>query len=223
MSSHKTPSHRQFRTPLACTNCRRRKARCDPHPEGFSKPCQRCNKGGLLCEYLTADSSSGSRQQLTSTPQITLPSPPLRKLGFPEVLEPHQAPSQPDSTPPLSHSRNDSAPAYPQINTQHRAFPNHQSPVPFTLQHRSDYNTLLEVPAFGYPERYPPQPLFISQPAVSQSYQPPSAYTSQNYSNMFYTSPHFQEAAEKSSSLAGSLSAQVGRVSVVLTVEEIVE
>ncbi|ESK93877.1 hypothetical protein Moror_13016 [Moniliophthora roreri MCA 2997] len=93
---------RAFRTLVACTNCRRRKTRCKPHPEGLSKPCERCYSRRLSCKY----SPVHTRSLSTSTPasvQIALPAPPLGSLGlqhaFSELnhardhqLEPQQGP-----------------------------------------------------------------------------------------------------------------------------------
>uniref|UniRef100_A0A0W0EU27 Zn(2)-C6 fungal-type domain-containing protein n=1 Tax=Moniliophthora roreri TaxID=221103 RepID=A0A0W0EU27_MONRR len=81
--------HGTFRTLVACTNCRRRKSKCKPHPEGVSRPCERCYNRRLSCEYPPVDSRSSSTSTPTSI-QIAVPAPPLSSLGFHALSEPNR-------------------------------------------------------------------------------------------------------------------------------------
>ncbi|KAJ8096285.1 hypothetical protein PM082_011440 [Marasmius tenuissimus] len=36
---------------MACTECRKRKVRCNPDRSGVTRPCDRCSRNGLQCRY----------------------------------------------------------------------------------------------------------------------------------------------------------------------------
>ncbi|KAJ7434466.1 hypothetical protein FB451DRAFT_1571956 [Mycena latifolia] len=64
LSPSSIPALARTRTPLACSNCRRRKIKvCTPGTEASEGPCARCRRRGLRCEYLTV-----SEQAEQSTP-----------------------------------------------------------------------------------------------------------------------------------------------------------
>ncbi|KAJ6534111.1 hypothetical protein B0H19DRAFT_1080614 [Mycena capillaripes] len=118
------------RTLVACTNCRKRKLRCITTEQPPKKPCARCTKKGLSCEYVSIevnDSTSGhSRQNSASAfnnssqDLSNAPPPPLPYTGPPA---PYQRPRYSGSSqyPDLSldgSSQPNSPPQYhpPPIN-----------------------------------------------------------------------------------------------------------
>ncbi|KAJ7113643.1 hypothetical protein C8R44DRAFT_741226 [Mycena epipterygia] len=106
------------RTILACSNCRRRKIRCITTEQPPTKPCQRCTKKGLHCEYVAATDYEDNPSSTTQVPEMPLSNPP--SLGTTSSANRSQglmrAPSLPYTGPPPLNRRprysSPSAPAY---------------------------------------------------------------------------------------------------------------
>jgi len=76
------PAPRRRRAQIACRNCRRRKIKCVTNEEPPHNPCERCQRKGLVCEYVAVGDPSP-------------PSTPLSDrsgLGDPVHLEPQAYP-----------------------------------------------------------------------------------------------------------------------------------
>ncbi|KAJ7915859.1 hypothetical protein B0H13DRAFT_385133 [Mycena leptocephala] len=72
---------RRRRVYVACVHCRQRKIRCITSEESRDKPCERCAKKGLQCEYLAVSEQQANppqtpsaRNTRSSNPQQTTPS-----------------------------------------------------------------------------------------------------------------------------------------------------
>ncbi|KAJ7305413.1 hypothetical protein DFH08DRAFT_976341 [Mycena albidolilacea] len=64
------------RVVIACSNCRERKVKCMARPQ--DQPCMRCEKHGLLCEYMATEKqrARGSRPSNPGTPTTSTTSYP---------------------------------------------------------------------------------------------------------------------------------------------------
>ncbi|KAJ6566773.1 hypothetical protein B0H19DRAFT_1067052 [Mycena capillaripes] len=67
------PFTRETRVLVACTHCRESKIKCMAHPE--KKPCMRCERKGLHCEYIST-AKQRSRGTGSKTPQPSNPPTP---------------------------------------------------------------------------------------------------------------------------------------------------
>ncbi|KAK6987573.1 hypothetical protein R3P38DRAFT_2574875 [Favolaschia claudopus] len=80
-----TPSslnNRRRRAMISCTNCRRRKIKCVTTEEPPRKPCQRCTKRGLVCEYVAAEDDEPDTAPESAPPPLSL------HTTFPQRLPP---------------------------------------------------------------------------------------------------------------------------------------
>ncbi|KAJ7450982.1 hypothetical protein B0H11DRAFT_2076633 [Mycena galericulata] len=103
MSHHSPPSPthtfllRRSRINVACVNCRRRKIKCVTAEEPPRRPCERCAKRGLSCEYLSV--ADDRAQKPTSAPagrteDLRLDAPPSLHMSRPQK-EPDAEPYPP--------------------------------------------------------------------------------------------------------------------------------
>uniref|UniRef100_A0A0W0FPC1 Uncharacterized protein n=1 Tax=Moniliophthora roreri TaxID=221103 RepID=A0A0W0FPC1_MONRR len=129
-------------------------------------------------------------------PQITLPPPPFRALGLPEISGTRQALPQSGSISPFGHAGSTSASTDQRVSPPGPSIPDRRYPAPFIPQ----YHSSRDMPVILYPERHPPQPIlhrFVApmnaQPAVPQNYPPPSIQRSHT-SN---TTPRLEGAVEQ--------------------------
>ncbi|KAJ7020035.1 hypothetical protein C8F04DRAFT_1275541 [Mycena alexandri] len=92
---------------IACTNCRKRKIRCLTAEETPEKPCGRCVKRGLKCEYITVTDQQGNsapnkRGKAEPSSRCSSPSqaPPTTYAGFDAAngrdLQPERSYSNPN-------------------------------------------------------------------------------------------------------------------------------
>ncbi|KAI0698900.1 hypothetical protein BC835DRAFT_1304692 [Cytidiella melzeri] len=88
-----TPVVRSKRTPIACTECRRRQVKCT----GGSPQCERCLKRGVKCEYIPCN-----QQKAASTGSPTPPAQPERQMHHPIAF--YQSQSSQSSTTPWQQS-----------------------------------------------------------------------------------------------------------------------
>ncbi|KAJ3736473.1 hypothetical protein DFJ43DRAFT_621684 [Lentinula guzmanii] len=53
-----SPATRRRRAQIACRNCRKRKIKCVTNEEPPHNPCERCQRKGLVCEYVAVGEPS---------------------------------------------------------------------------------------------------------------------------------------------------------------------
>uniref|UniRef100_A0A0W0FD19 Zn(2)-C6 fungal-type domain-containing protein n=1 Tax=Moniliophthora roreri TaxID=221103 RepID=A0A0W0FD19_MONRR len=113
---------RHSRTLIACNNCRAQRLRCEPHPQGLTKPCARCHSKGRRCVYTPIDSNldpaPNSSPVLLEQPNAQPVTPP------PPPSHTHSANPPPNPMPPTALSYN-TYQSYP--SHQNNAFQSHPS------------------------------------------------------------------------------------------------
>ncbi|KAF7326161.1 Zn(2)-C6 fungal-type domain-containing protein [Mycena kentingensis (nom. inval.)] len=83
------PDAPRQRAPIACVHCRKRKIRCIA--EQNMRPCERCVRKGLQCDYMpVADPRNNAPGSAPASP--TTPSAPQRGLATTSAPQAHRAP-----------------------------------------------------------------------------------------------------------------------------------
>ncbi|KAJ7744532.1 hypothetical protein DFH07DRAFT_26918 [Mycena maculata] len=92
--------NRRRRAMIACTNCRKRKIKCVTTEEPPRRPCARCTKRNLGCEYIAVeldDYSTSPAPESPVSPSSTYPLPPNPSYPNPGVPSPTQYYSPPNT------------------------------------------------------------------------------------------------------------------------------
>ncbi|KAF7301349.1 C6 finger domain [Mycena indigotica] len=95
LTSASVLSSRRRRGLIACTNCRHRKIKCVTTEEPPRRPCQRCTKRGLTCQYVPVDEEPQTDSK-TPTPEHLKQSsmlPPPSPVGEYGTLPGYYAPN----------------------------------------------------------------------------------------------------------------------------------
>ncbi|KAF8211203.1 hypothetical protein K438DRAFT_27901 [Mycena galopus ATCC 62051] len=105
-------NNRRRRAMIACTNCRRRKIKCVTTEEPPQRPCARCTKRGLGCEYVAVDepTTPESPSRPLASPSYNAPgyygSPGVSSPGYmPPYASPPSQPQYPGSWNPPPQSQ----------------------------------------------------------------------------------------------------------------------
>ncbi|KAK7061643.1 hypothetical protein R3P38DRAFT_3166623 [Favolaschia claudopus] len=135
-------NNRRRRAMIACSNCRRRKIKCVTTEEPPRKPCQRCTKRGLVCEYVAVEDDE---------PDTTPESPP------PPLPSHTSLPLQ--HSPPGAHMRGQYPPSQP---TPYGQWANQSQPIPVPYNGyptpQPPYMQPQGYPSpYGYPQQFNPQ------------------------------------------------------------------
>ncbi|KAF5389596.1 hypothetical protein D9757_004180 [Collybiopsis confluens] len=146
-SSTKKAGHQ--RNPMACTNCRARKIKCDSNKRYPDHPCVRCVNRKLVCEYVaiahTPSTDTRSRSGSFSSPMY--PSPSIHdsngKAHAASTMAPRYSPLSATYHP--RHSRSDlyatnsyDSPPYASSNSSYSDSPGVENNVPSTLYNSYD-------------------------------------------------------------------------------------
>ncbi|KAJ3967536.1 hypothetical protein EV361DRAFT_487360 [Lentinula raphanica] len=153
-----SPATRRRRAQIACRNCRKRKIKCVTNEEPPHNPCERCQRKGLICEYVAVGEpsppSTPALERSVKTEQIPLSSQGYSYAGGSQY---------PNSTYPTEHSMGNQMvgyPSYPHMgNPSH---PAHLDPLGFSPEmhgHWAGPNTnagmVANQPAATFDRSYP--------------------------------------------------------------------
>ncbi|KAF5368935.1 hypothetical protein D9758_002910 [Tetrapyrgos nigripes] len=155
-SSKKSGNHHHTRNPMACTNCRARKIKCESNRQFPDRPCQRCTTRKLRCEYVaishpppTNDQNSHHRTSSTSSASLTGKHPHTHAPSAPPVPSTRYSPLSYTSTPRSPR---------PDMDCGFRT----QSPYP----------TSIVSPRFSYPSRETSSPAFDAYYSAGSNHDP---------------------------------------------------
>ncbi|KAJ7107933.1 hypothetical protein C8R44DRAFT_885319 [Mycena epipterygia] len=98
MSTHNPPNSiptsfaQRKRIYVACVHCRKRKVKCVSVGESQDRPCERCTRKGLACEYLAVCEEQAKATSTNPGPQgsVQNPSPPFAPATHTQWNQPPQ-------------------------------------------------------------------------------------------------------------------------------------
>ncbi|KAJ7628777.1 hypothetical protein FB45DRAFT_1004265 [Roridomyces roridus] len=161
MASPYIPSQfeRRTRVYIACVNCRRRKIRCKSG-DSEEKPCERCVKKGLRCEYVPVDGRDSNVNESTlntsfaAHPQMYPSHHGHHREAGPPSVDPRSRYTQPQPQPTgsSSHRRNPVGPG------AIHALPSGQGPYPgHTVPSHAPSNPTPPGGAYYHPSSHGPE------------------------------------------------------------------
>ncbi|THV04699.1 hypothetical protein K435DRAFT_774265 [Dendrothele bispora CBS 962.96] len=162
-STKKAGNHHHTRNPMACTNCRARKIKCESNRQYPDRPCQRCTNRKLRCEYVAISHPPPPTPKEQASPNSNVSSFNTR--------QPHtQAPSAQPLSPPLRYSPL----SYTSTNSRSpRTDSGHISRT------QSPYPLSIVSPRFSYASRETSSPAFYdTYYSAGTNYDPSTAHMS---------------------------------------------
>ncbi|KAJ7104886.1 hypothetical protein C8R44DRAFT_746146 [Mycena epipterygia] len=177
--------NRRRRVYIACLNCRKRKIKC-LNEESLQRPCERCIRKGLICEYIPV--ANEQAQSAGSNP------PPPTQFGF------GHRPPAPYSPPPAVHPAPafNPTPAYGGYNGPSNVVQPQQhipSMAPVLGHHRNPrvhpISAPYQVPPYAYrPGPAPASSYGTGQHVVYPATAPPQQSGSSAYPNNYGNYPY---------------------------------
>ncbi|KAJ7142421.1 hypothetical protein C8R44DRAFT_725777 [Mycena epipterygia] len=177
---------------IACLNCRKRKIKCVTTEESPDKPCERCAKRGLTCEYVSVGDQEFPSP--TST-QSGRGGPPMTQAQ--SVPPPRYGPNTWGQSPPAYGGNNPGgATPYPYNPHSNSPYLNSPPPMPQTDPYhssRGQHGATPQYPAYNHPAMtagpsHAPQ----AQPyptAGFPQHQPPPVHGSYNQYGQYFPNP----------------------------------
>ncbi|KAF9817662.1 hypothetical protein IEO21_03318 [Rhodonia placenta] len=158
------PVVRSKRTPIACTECRRRQVKCS----GGTPQCERCEKKGVRCEYIPIH-----QQRMAANTTMQHNQSAIHLYGYPSAQVSRSVPSSPDH---WRHQQDQQAyPSYvPGAVPSGQEWQQHYTGTPQVSSQRYTQQTVQSAPAqlgFAYSQGY----------QTNESYHIASVNTAQQY------------------------------------------